>query len=102
MVNGHAVLLQAAFYGQEPHQQVARYLLEDTAAILSIPIGDDVAVEEARKRLLVATNVLGQNAIALARAYDIRPMIELLERFDVTTEDERIRPLNNSLLPLVA
>jgi hypothetical protein len=88
-VNGHTLLLQAAFYGQKKHHELASYLLREIGQILSIPKQDHTAVEAARKRLLTATNVRGQNPLALSKAYDIRPMIELFEEFDSTTEEER-------------
>lgn len=88
-VNGHTLLLQAAFYGQKRHQELAVYLLENIAAILSIDTKDSSAIAKAQTRLLAATNVRGQNALALAKAYNVKPMVELLERYDYTTEKER-------------
>lgn len=87
-VNGHTILLQAAFYGQKPHQRLAAYLLNNVHEILSIPADDGAAIAAARHRMLTATNVRGQNPIALAQAYDIRPMVALLKTFDQPTEDE--------------
>jgi len=88
-INGHTVLLQATFYGQKQHQQLASFLLENIGDILSIPKEDGAAIALARKRLMTATNVRGQNPLALARAYDIRPMINILKKFDSTIEDDR-------------
>lgn len=88
-VNGHTVLLQAAFYGQKPHQQLAAWLLEHVGEILSLQLGDAASIAAARRRLLIATNVRGQNATALASAYHIRPMVELLQKYDETTAYER-------------
>lgn len=89
-VNGHTVLLQAAFYGQKRHQKLACFLLENVADILSIPEENQAAILAARKRLMTATNVRGQNPLALARAYGIRPMVEFLEKFDSSTADDQI------------
>lgn len=88
-INGHTLLLQAAFYGQKPHQELARYLLEEIDDVLCLQPRDDAAVAAARKRLLVATNVRGQNPLAVAKAYSIKPMIALLTEFDLPTERER-------------
>ena len=88
-VNGHTVLLQAAFYGQKRHQALANFLLENIAGILSIPKGNEAAILAARKRLMMATNVRGQNPLALAKAYDIRPMVQLLEKFDTSAADDQ-------------
>lgn len=87
--NGHTVFLQAAFYGQRPHQQLATYLLEHVGEILSIPSTDRQSIRAAQTRMFQATNVLGQNATALAKAYNITPMISLLQAHDCTTEEER-------------
>ncbi|MDQ3974851.1 MAG: ankyrin repeat domain-containing protein, partial [Actinomycetota bacterium] len=88
-VNGHTVLLQCAFYGSSRHQQLAEYLLEDVGRILSLDERDDDAVEAARRRLTVATNVRGFNALHMARLWDNEPMARLFEHHDRTTEDQR-------------
>ena len=49
-VNGHTVLLQAAFYGLEQHRELARYLLEHVGDILHIPPEDQAKREEAVKK----------------------------------------------------
>lgn len=87
--NGHTVLLQAAFYGQKPHQLLARYLLDSVDKILAIPARDHERILAAQTRLFVATNVLNQNATALARAYRIAPMVSLLQAYDHTTAEQR-------------
>lgn len=87
-VNGHTILLQAAFYGQRKHQELAAYLLEQVGEILAIPSSDSRTIAAVRKRLMSATNVRGQNPLQLAQAYNIVPMMNLLREYDVTTEQE--------------
>ncbi|HEX2191256.1 MAG TPA: ankyrin repeat domain-containing protein [Longimicrobiaceae bacterium] len=88
-VNGHTVLLQAAFFGSRRHEELARYLLENVGEILCIPEGDVAAVQDARRRLLVATNVRGYNALAMAGLWQNDAMGALFRRFDDTREAER-------------
>ena len=88
-VNGHTVLLQAAFYGSEKHLELAAYLLEHVGELLSLAKDDLRGIEDARKLLTLATNVRGYNASAMANLWRNEPMATLLERYDRTTEDER-------------
>lgn len=89
-VNGHTVLLQAAFYGKKKHQELAAYLLENVAEILSLPESDEDAIREARDRLTVATNVRGYNALRMnTDLWKNEPMAELLKKFDHTTERQQ-------------
>jgi hypothetical protein len=85
-VNGHTVLLQAAFYGTRAHQALARHLLERAGDILSIALDDARALAAARQRLLTATNVRGQNPIALAEAYGISAMAGVFREFGSPVE----------------
>ena len=78
-VNGHTLLLQAAFFGFDRHHALARYLLENVGEILGLPAGDAAAVAAARRRLLVATNVRGLNALAMARMWKNQRMVDLFE-----------------------
>ncbi len=88
-VNGHTVLLQAAFYGSKKHQEIATYLLENVAEILRFPETDEKSVQDASGRLTVATNVRGYNALGIARLWRNEPMAALFEKFDLTTQAER-------------
>ncbi|RVE91071.1 ankyrin repeat domain-containing protein [Sinorhizobium meliloti] len=88
-VNGHTVLLQAVFYGFPEHAAIARYLLDNIAEILCLP-NESKAAEDARKRLLVATNVRGFNALGMSQLWRNQMMIELLETYPQPTEAERM------------
>lgn len=64
-VNGHTVLLQAAFYGKSGHQDVVRLVLD----------GRD---DDSRARLLADTNVRGYNAVGMQDLWHNEPMKALL------------------------
>ncbi len=66
-VNGHTVLLQAAFYGKQRHLELAAWLLENFPAD--------------RMRLLAATNVRGYNALSMQDLWHNEKMRALLLRF---------------------
>lgn len=88
-VNGHTVLLQAAFYGLEPHRELAKYLLDNAGDILSIPPGDLKKRKEAVKKLTTATYVRGLNALDIAAFWKNKPMQELLESYPQPSETEK-------------
>src|SRR5258708_1990702 len=77
-VNGHTVLLQAAFYGKEKHLALAEYLLDNAAAISSLP-AEQLAEEQAK--LLSATNVRGFNALKMQDLWHNQKMKALLLRY---------------------
>ena len=80
-VNGHTVLLQAAFFGTSGHQEIARYVLEN-AEQLTGAVGD-----EARLVLLEATNVRGYSALTMQDLWHNEPMRELLESLSPVSPD---------------
>lgn len=61
-VNGHTVLLQAAFYGKDKHLELARWLLDHAAEVRGLP---ESALVDEQVRLLSATNVRGYNALGM-------------------------------------
>ena len=65
-VNGHTLLLQAAFYGKQKHLELAQWLLDEFV--------DD------RVQLLAATNVRGFNALSMQDLWHNERMRELLLR----------------------
>lgn len=77
-VNGHTVLLQAAFYGKEKHLALASYLLDHAAEISRLPVEQ---LPEEQARLLSATNVRGYNALAMQDLWHNQKMQELLLRY---------------------
>lgn len=77
-VNGHTVLLQAAFYGKEKHLALASYLLDHAAEISRLPVEQ---LPEEQARLLSATNVRGYNALAMQDLWHNQKMRELLLRY---------------------
>jgi prenyltransferase beta subunit/ankyrin repeat protein len=88
-VNGHTLLLQAAFYGLKEHLELAEYLLGKVGEILSIPEGNYDARKNALKRLTAAAYVRGANSLDIARFWNNKPMIALLDKYDPPTEIER-------------
>ena len=92
-VNGHTVLLQAAFYGKEKHVALASYLLDHAAEIGQLP-AEQLPQEQAR--LLSATNVRGFNALAMQDLWHNKKMKDLLLRYYPTDLDgERGRALQD-------
>jgi hypothetical protein len=77
-VNGHTVLLQAAFYGKEKHLKLAEYLLDHAAEISQLP---DNQLEEEQARLLSATNVRGYSALSMQDLWHNQQMKDLLLRY---------------------
>lgn len=85
-VNGHTVLLQAAFYGKWKHQQLAKYLLDNIEAIDPQP---GVSLQEQQTQLLTATNVRGYSALTMQELWHNQEMIDLLQAYypqDPTSE----------------
>lgn len=64
-VNGHTVLLQAAFYGKSGHQEIVRLVLDGRS-------------DDERAELLAATNVRGYNAVGMQDLWHNEPMKALL------------------------
>ena len=77
-VNGHTVLLQAAFYGKQRHLALAEYLLDHAAAIRGLAPD---ALPEEQARLLSATNVRGYNALGMQDLWHNQAMKDLLLRY---------------------
>ncbi|HEV7216713.1 MAG TPA: ankyrin repeat domain-containing protein, partial [Chloroflexota bacterium] len=77
-VNGHTVLLQAAFYGKQKHLQLAGWLLDHAAAIQGLPA---TGLADEHVRLLSATNVRGYNALAMQDLWHNEKMRALLLRY---------------------
>ncbi|MER0509320.1 hypothetical protein ABR850_07720 [Aeromonas veronii] len=74
-VNGHTVLLQAAFYGREVHQVLVRFLLEQADTLDTTP---GLTLTQKRARLLCATNVRGYSARSMQDLWHNQQMIALL------------------------
>ena len=74
-VNGHTVLLQAAFYGKASHLNLASYLLDNASDISRLP-PDELAAEQVK--LLSATNVRGYNALTMQDLWHNQKMKDLL------------------------
>lgn len=77
-VNGHTILLQAAFYGKEGHLQLASWLLDHAAAIQGLP---DSALADEQIRLLSATNVRGYSALGMQDLWHNEQMRATLLRY---------------------
>lgn len=84
-VNGHTVLLQAAFYGQQAHQAIARFLLEQADALDTTP---GLTLAQKRARLLCATNVRGYSARSMQDLWNNQQMIALLTPYYPTDPAE--------------
>jgi hypothetical protein len=74
-VNGHTVLLQAAFYGKSRHLELARFVLDHAAELAGRPAA---ANREEQAQLLAATNVRGYNALGMQDLWHNQPMKDLL------------------------
>ncbi len=77
-VNGHTVLLQAAFYGKSGHLALAEYLLNNAAEIVGQP-AEKLAEEQAK--LLCATNIRGYSALSMQDLWHNEKMRGLLLRY---------------------
>ncbi len=88
-VNGHTVLLQAAFFGTARHRDLAEWLLDDVGSILSIGTGDADGLDAARRRLLAACNVRGYTPTSMAALWNNQPLLALFRERDTTTQQER-------------
>jgi hypothetical protein len=97
-VNGHTVLLQTAFYGLQQHAELATYILEEVGGILGLPTAE--AIERDRKRLLVAPNVRGLGALAMARFWKNQRMIDIFQKFVQPNEKESAAALSQLLKEL--
>lgn len=69
-VNGHTILLQAAFYGKEKHLELAKFLLDQASA-------DPAELN----KLLSATNVRGYNALGMQDLWHNQKMKDLLLKY---------------------
>jgi protease I len=87
-VNGHNILLQAAFYGSQRHLEMAKWILENVG-------------EADKLKICTATNVRGLNALAMASFWGNKPMEQLISQHDKSTEADRQAYLND-LLKLIA
>lgn len=100
-VNGHTVLLQAAFFGKKKHLDLAAYLLENVGSIFSIPDVDEKAVEHYRNRMTVATNVRGYTALRMnTELWKNEAMAELLRKYDKYTREEQDVYLEDLLMKI--
>jgi len=77
-VNGHTVLLQAAFYGKAKHLELAAYLLDHAASISGLP---PEQLEAEQDRLLSATNVRGFSPLTMQDLWHNQKMKDLLLRY---------------------
>lgn len=100
-VNGHTLLLQLAFFGSEKHLKTAEWVLGNIAEILGIPDNDFTTIENARIRLLSATNVRGYSCLSMSRLWNNRPMEALFAKFDKSTDQQKQEYYKN-LLKIIA
>ncbi len=107
-VNGHTVLLQAAFYGKEKHLQLAKYLLDYAGTLGNAPDGQ---LTEEQVKLLSATNVRGFNALSMQDLWHNQKMKDLLltyypqdlkSEYGQYLEKRRVDYLNNLLLSIAS
>jgi prenyltransferase beta subunit len=90
-VNGHTVLLQAAFYGKEKHLQLASWLLDQATEIQGLPAS---ALGNEQLCLLSATNVRGYNALGMQDLWHNEQMkVLLLRYYPGGTDGERGREI---------
>ncbi len=81
-VNGHTPLLQAAFYG---HVDLAASIPKNLGSILP----RDADIEKEMRRLFSETTVRGINATQFGRQFQNQAMVDALEPFDKSTEEDR-------------
>jgi ankyrin repeat protein len=93
-VNGHNLLLQAAFYGSEGHYQIAEWILENIASILNI---SKEYKENYLIKLMKMTNVRGYNCTTMNELWGNQKMGELFKKYDKTTEKDRLEYLDDLL-----
>lgn len=84
-VNGHTVLLQAAFYGKAKHLKLADFLLDHAAELSGLPAAE-LAAEQAK--MLSATNVRGYSALTMQDLWHNEQMKELLLRYHEGRQEE--------------
>ncbi len=96
-VNGHTLLLQAAFFGSEKHLKMAQWILDDIGEILDIPECETEKIEKARFNLTVMTNVRGYNCLTMAELWGNKNSQELFARYDKSTKADREAYLNKLL-----
>jgi hypothetical protein len=85
-VNGHTVLLQAAFFGTQRHYDLASWLLEGTGTILGLAPGDGAGLAEAHRRLMEACNVRGYTAQTMGQLWGNQAMASLFAGHDHGTD----------------
>ncbi len=86
-VNGHTVLLQAAFFGTQRHRDLIAWLLEHVSDILDLH-GEE-QVEATRNRLLAACNVRGYTARTMAQLWNNQAIAAVVDPLDHSTEQDR-------------
>jgi prenyltransferase beta subunit/predicted ester cyclase len=94
-VNGHTVLLQAAFYGRSQHLTLAEYLLDNCCEILGLPLDE---LELQQKKLSTVTNVRGYTALTMQDLWHNDAMSRLLGRYPQPTDEEKAAYLDGLLL----
>jgi ankyrin repeat protein len=77
-VNGHTVLLQAAFYGKAKHLDLVSHLLDNAASISQRPAAE---LPEEQAKLLSATNVRGYSALTMQDLWHNQRMKDVLLRY---------------------
>ncbi|MGH2717410.1 MAG: ankyrin repeat domain-containing protein [Actinomycetota bacterium] len=100
-VNGHTVLLQAAFFGTQRHYDLARWLLDNTASILCLDPADSAGLADAHRRLMEACNVRGYTAQTMGKLWGNQAMAALFAGYDNGTDGGRAAYLS-SLLARIA
>ncbi len=96
-VNGHTVLLQAAFFGSEKHLKLANWILDNAAEILGIPPDDTQAAADALKELTLACNVRGYTGLTMSELWGNEPMRKLFKQYDTGAEAEKSAYFENLL-----
>lgn len=100
-VNGHTVLLQAAFFGTQRHYDLAKWLLDSTGAILGLDPADQAGLAAAHQRLMEACNVRGYTAQTMGKLWGNQAMASLFASYDHGTDEGRAAYLS-ALLARIA
>jgi hypothetical protein len=88
-VNGHTVLLQAAFFGTQRHYDLASWLLAGTGTTLGLAAGDRAGLAGAHRRLMEACNVRGYTAQTMGQLWGNQAMASLFAGYDHGTGEGR-------------
>ena len=90
-MNGHTVLLQAAFFGSQRHRDLADWLLRDAGPTQGLAPNDAAGADGIRRRLTAASNVRGYTALTMSQLWGNEPMTALFAFYDTSTPQDRAR-----------